>query len=86
MAIYDNNFSVAFTGLLKRFGVTCYQIGKYTGLDQAYLSRLNNGEKTNPSPETIMKICLALAHYSEKIMLHDLESLFRSVGRSVIRD
>ncbi len=86
MTIYDNNFSVVFTGLLKKFGVTCYQIGEYTGLDQAYLSRLKSGEKTNPSPETIMKIGLAFAHFCGKITIHDLESLFRSVGRSLSRD
>ena len=86
MAIYDDNFSVVFTGLLTRFSVTCYEIGEYTGLDQAYLSRLQSGERTNPSSETIMKIGLALAHFSEKITLHDLESLFRSVGHSLFRD
>ena len=85
MAIYGNNFSVVFDGLLKRFNVTCYQIGKYTDLDQAYLSRLSSGAKTHPSPETIMKISLAFARLCDKITIHDLESLFRSVGLSLFR-
>lgn len=83
MGIYKNNFSAVFTELLKKSGVSCYQIYEYAGLDQAYLSRLKNGEKHNPSPETIIKIGLALTHYSDKIKFYDVQRLFRSVGRSL---
>lgn len=86
MTIYGNNFSLVLTGLLKNSGVTCYQIAEYTDLDQAYLSRLKTGEKMNPSPETIMKISLALVHFCKKMTIHDIEGLFRSVGHSLIKD
>jgi transcriptional regulator with XRE-family HTH domain len=85
--LYSNGFSQVFSDLLKKTGVACYQISKYAHLDQAYLSRLRNGEKNNPSPETVMKISLALAHLSNKFNLYDVETLFNSVGRSIsIRD
>jgi transcriptional regulator with XRE-family HTH domain len=84
--IYRDNFAKAFVQLLEQSGVTCYQIEGYTGLNQAYLSPLKKGEKSNPSPETIMKISLALAYFSSKITIHDIEGLFRSVGRSVTKD
>ena len=81
--VYSNSFSQVFSQILEMAGVTCYQISKFTNLDQAYLSRLKNGEKQNPSPETVIKISLAFSHYSKQVHLHDIQRLFRSVGRSL---
>jgi len=83
MGLYQNNFAKAFSKLIAKSGVTCYQIHKFTHLDQAYLSRLKSGEKTSPSPETIVKIGLAICHFSDKIKLSDIEVLFNSAGRSL---
>jgi len=84
MGLYTNDFSKAFSDLLKKGGVTCYQINQYTDLDQAYLSRLKNGGKNNPSPETIVKIAIALSHLGKGIELYDIEGLFNSVRRSIL--
>ena len=83
MGLYQNNFAKAFSKLIAKSGVTCYQIHKFTHLDQAYLSRLKSGEKAIPSPETIVKIGLAICHFSDKIKLSDIEVLFNSAGRSL---
>ena len=82
--LYSDSFSLTFSKLLKKTGVSYYSIAQYADIDQAYLSRLKNGEKTNPSPETIMRISLALARLSDKIHLADIELLFNSTGRSII--
>ena len=84
MALYANDFSKAFSTLLEEKCISCYQISRYTHLDQAYLSRLKNGGKHNPSPETLIKISLALAHYGNQVKLDDIQRLFKSVGRSII--
>ena len=83
MTLYATDFSVVFSKLLEKNGITCYQISQYSHLDQAYLNRLRRGEKLNPSPETIVKISVALAHFSDKINLGDIEHLFNAVGRSI---
>ena len=83
MGIYSNDFSEVFSKILDKTGVTCYQLHEYTKLDQAHLSRLRSGEKSNPTPEMIMKISLGLVHYSSKLKLSDIEKLFKSVGRSL---
>jgi len=83
MTLYANDFSKAFSKLLEKYDVTCYQISKYVHLDEAYLSRLRSGEKGNPGPEAVVRICLALAHFNNKLELHDFETLFRAVGRSL---
>jgi transcriptional regulator with XRE-family HTH domain len=84
MALYANDFSKVFSTLLEEKGISCYQISRYTNLDQAYLSRLKNGGKHDPSPETLIKISLALAHYGNQVKLDDIQRLFKSVGRSII--
>ena len=84
MTFYANDFSKTFSTLLEEKGISCYQISQYTHLDQAYLSRLKNGGKHNPSPETLIKMSLALAHYSNQVQLHDIQKLFKSAGRSII--
>lgn len=84
MALYANKFSEEFSKLLEKTGVTCYQINQYTHLDQGYISKLRNGKRHNPSPETLVKICLAIAHYSDKVTLYDIQKLFKSVGLSII--
>lgn len=81
--IYSSSFAEVFRTLLAETNVSCYQIAEYSHIDEGYLSRLRTGEKHNPSPETIMKIALALAHLSKEITLHELEKLFSSVGRSL---
>jgi len=81
--LYSKDFSHAFCKLLQKAGISCYQISKYSHLDQGYLSRLKSGEETNPSPETIVRISLAFVRHSEKISVHDIDNLFRSVGRSL---
>ncbi len=81
--LYINQFAEGFSKLLEKSGVSCYRISQYTGIDQAYLSRLKNGEKCNPSPEVIMKIGLALTRLSNKININEIESLLNSVGRSL---
>ena len=81
--LYNNDFSSTFNKLLAIADVSCYQIHQFSSLDQGYLSNLRNGKKNNPSPETIVKIALALTHFSNRIKLYDIESLFRSAGRSI---
>ena len=83
MGLYQNNFTEAFSKLIAKSGVTCYQIHQFIHLDQAYLSRLKSGEKASPSPETIVKIGLAICHSNDKIKLSDIETLFNSTGRSL---
>jgi len=76
----SSEFSRAFSRLLQKAGTSCYQISQYSHLDQAYLSRLKRGERCSPSPETVLKICLAVVHCSEKVSLFDVDEFFNSAG------
>ena len=81
--LYSNQFSEVFLKLLEKSGASCYRINKYSGVDQAHLSRLKNGEKGNPSPEIVMRIALGLVHCSNRISLHDVEELLNATGRTL---
>lgn len=79
--LFTDNFARTFTELLEKSGVTCYKIAQFSGLDEAYLSRLKNGEKRNPSVQTLMAISFSLVHFSDKIDLQDIHELFRVADR-----
>lgn len=83
MPLYFEDFPKVFSELLNKTGVTCYKIEQYTGLDQGYLSCLKNGKKKNPGPEVVVKISIALAHFSQDIEMMDIEDIFNSIGRSL---
>lgn len=78
--ILNNRFPEKFSDLLEKSGVTCYQISEFTGIDQAYLSRLRNGSKHNPSADVVIKIGLALVRYGKSINLYHIERLLSSAG------
>jgi len=83
MTLYYEGFNKAFSHLLEKTGVTGYKIEQFTGLDQGYISCLKNGKKNNPGPEVVVKISLALAHFSQDITIWDIEDLLNSIGRSL---
>lgn len=86
MPLYSGDFAKAFSKLLDMSGVSRYEISSFAHLDQAYLSKLKSGERNNPSPEAIMRICLAIAccrKGNKEFRLYDFEALFNAVGRSL---
>lgn len=86
MPLYSGDFGKAFSKILGLSGASCYEISKYADINEAYLSKLRNGVKNNPSPEAIMRICLAIARCSKegkKVDLYDFDTLFNAVGRSL---
>ncbi|MGA2160309.1 MAG: helix-turn-helix transcriptional regulator [Dehalococcoidia bacterium] len=82
MSLYGYGFADRLAKLLEQHNVSCYKIAEFTHLDQSYLSRLRSGDK-HPSPETLVKISLALVKYGADIRLPDIESLFQACGRSL---
>lgn len=83
LGLYTNQFTKVFSELVEKHKVSCYKICQVTGIDQAYLSRLRNGGRRNPSVEVVMRISLALMRCGDKIDIYDIERLFRSVGRTI---
>ena len=62
-----------------------HELHRVTGLDQAYLKRLENGSKANPSRETVLMLAFALVRGNEAIELYDVDELLLAAGYAPLR-
>ena len=66
-------------------GKSRYKLAQYTGLSQAYLMRLENGERANPSRDVVLMLGLALVEKSESVTIWDIDDLLLSAGYAPLR-
>jgi predicted transcriptional regulator len=67
-------FGDSLRRLRTRSGKSRYRLWQLTGLDQAFLARLETGEK-NPGRNTVLLLGLALVHGSGVITCEDIDEL-----------
>ena len=70
--------------LREKAGKSRYELSKLTALDQAFLGRLETGEK-NPSRDTILKLGFALVHNNNTITLDDIDELLLAAEFAPLR-
>ena len=73
-------FSATLKGLRTKTGKTRYRLAKDAHLDEAYVFRLETGERNNPSRDVVVKIGFALALGTSAVTLDDLHQLLLSAG------
>ena len=83
IGVFSNNFKEVFNELVKKSGASRYMISKHAHVDEPYILRLSNGEKKNPSPEIVIRICFALVRLSSDITIYDLDELLKSIGHTL---
>ena len=73
-----------FGSTLKTFrklaGKSRYRLAQLSGIDQAYLLRLERGEQTNPSRDLVIHLGLALVFGSQVVTLENVDELLLSAG------
>ena len=78
-----------FNAMLKRLrtkaGKSRYKLAQWSGLSEAYLLRLENGERTNPGRDVVLLIALALVHDSPSVDVYDIEELMLSANYAPLR-
>ena len=79
------NFGDSLSNLRKKAGKSRYRLWQLTGLDQAFLARLEKGEK-NPSRNTVILLGLALVHGCDEITCEDVDELLLAAGYAPLRD
>jgi len=79
------NFGDNLRNLRTRAGKSRYRLWQLTGLDQAFLGRLEKGEK-NPSRNTVMLLGLALVHGCNEITCDEIDELLLAAGYAPLRD
>ena len=62
-----------------------YRVAQYSGIDQSYILRLENGEKANPSRDVVLMLAFALARNSDAVGIDDVEELLWAAGYAPFR-
>ena len=76
MATYNpKGFSVLLRDLRERAGKSRYRLAQFSGLNEAYLLRLETGERHRPTRDTVVKLALALVADSPSVGLDDVNEL-----------
>ena len=78
-------FSRTFKRLRAKAETSRYKLAQYSGLNEAYILRLESGERQNPSRDTVIKLGLALVAHSSDISISDVNELFLAGGYAPLR-
>lgn len=78
-------FGETLKNLRSKSGKSRYRLAQYSGLDEAYVLRLESGQRQNPSRDTVMKLCLALVSSSDVVNLRDVNALLLAGGYAPLR-
>ena len=78
-------FSEKLRMLRRKARKSKYRVAQYSGIDQAYILRLETGEKANPSRDVVMMLALALSNNSDAVGIDDVEELLLAAGYAPFR-
>ncbi len=81
----ETEFSEVLRHLRNKAGKSRYRLAQWTGLSEAYLLRLENGERGNPSRDVVLLLALALVADSQDIDAYDVEEFMLSAGYAPLR-
>lgn len=79
------SFAETLKELRKKAGKSRYRLAQWSGLSEAYLLRLETGERANPSRDVVLMIAFALVAEADKIDLFDIEEFLWSAGYASLR-
>ena len=71
--------------LRMRAGKSRYRLAKYSGLNQAYLLRLERGQRGNPSRDVVIMLGLAHVEDSDSVAIWDIDELLMSAEYAPLR-
>ena len=80
-----SDFSRVLVELRLKSGKSRYKIVQYSGMDEAYLLRLETGERRNPSRDAVEKVYLGLVSGSNRVTMDDVNRLLLAEGYAPIR-
>ncbi len=63
-----------------------YSVAEWSGIDQAYLWRLEKGDRKNPSRDLVLRLALSLVQGSSMLSLHDIDDLLLAADYAPLRN
>ena len=71
--------------LRSKSGKSRYRLAQYSGLNEAYILRLESGERNNPSRDVVLMLGFALVEGSGSVGIWDIDALLLSAGYAPLR-
>ena len=81
----QTEFSKILKDLMDKSGKTRYRLARCSGVDEAYIFRLESGERRNPTRDIVVKLGLGLMHDSSSVTVDDVNELLLSAEHSPLR-
>ena len=78
-------FGDKLKALRLKAGKSRYRLAQYSGIDQAYIQRLETGERSSPSRDVVLMIGFALVENSSTVSLHDVDELLLAAAYAPLR-
>ena len=72
------NFGETLRKLRTRASKSRYRLAQYSGVTQAYILRLERGDRGNPSRDVVLMLGLALVEGSDSVAIWDIDELLMS--------
>jgi transcriptional regulator with XRE-family HTH domain len=81
----DKTFGQLLRQLRVKTEKSRYQLWKFSGVDQSYIAKLENGKKASPSRATVILLGMGLLYASDEIELSDVEELLLAADFAPLR-
>ena len=71
--------------LIEKSGISRYRLSRCSQVDEAYIFRLEKGEKRNPTRDLVIKLGLGLMQGSSSVTIDDVNELLLAAGHAPLR-
>ncbi len=79
------SFADTLKKLRARAGKSRYRLAQYSGLNQAYVLRLEIGERENPTRDVVIMLGFAIVEGSQSVAIWDIDELLMSAEYTPLR-
>ena len=80
-----SEFGRKLSTLRNRSNRSRYNLARFSGLNEAYILRLETGQRLNPSRDVVMMLALALVQGSDVFEIWDIDELLVSAAYAPLR-
>jgi transcriptional regulator with XRE-family HTH domain len=78
-------FAETLKKLRTQAGKSRYRLAQYSGIDEAYILRLERGVRSNPSRDVVLMLGLSIVESSDSVRVYDIDELLLSAGYAPFR-
>ena len=80
-----SEFGKKLVTLRRKSGRSRYNLARFSGLSEAYIMRLETGQRRNPSRDVVIMSALSLVQSSDVFELWDIDELLTSASYAPLR-